>query len=158
MAPAFAPAQSRPRRCFTSIANHMEFITQNLVWIALAVVSAALLIAPLMRAGGKDNITVTQAVMLINREDAQVIDVRAAAEFAKGHFPSARNIELGELDKHIDELGKLRKRPLIIVCQSGMRGASAGEKLRKAGFEKVYNLEGGIAAWSQAGQPLVSGT
>lgn len=133
----------------------MEFITHNFIWIALAIVSGGALIAPLLRAGGKHTINVNQAVMLINRQDAVVVDVRSSGDFASGHLPNARNIELAELEKRFAELGKNRKRPVIVVCQSGMRGASAGDRLRKSGFEEVFNLDGGIGAWSAAGQPLV---
>lgn len=135
----------------------MEFITQNIVWLAIAVVSGGMLLAPMLRGGSKNGVTTNQAVLLINRQDAVVVDVRSAEEFAGGHLPDARNIPPAEFDKRLDEIGKNRKRPVILVCQSGMRSATAIDQLQKAGFEQVFSLDGGIAAWSQAGQPLVRG-
>lgn len=130
----------------------MEFIQQNWYWAALAAVSGTLLVITSVR--GSRGISPAQATQLINREDAAVIDVRDAAEFAAGHLLNAINIPLGELDKRIGELDKLKDKPVILNCQSGGRSSSGCDILRKAGFTQVHNLEGGIAAWEQAGMPI----
>jgi rhodanese-related sulfurtransferase len=135
----------------------MEFVSQNWIWIALAVVSAGLLVAPAFRAGGKHSLSTTQAVLLINRQDALVLDVRTAAEFAAGHVPDAKHLELAEIGARANEISKNKKRPILVVCQTGTRSGSAGEQLRKAGYEEVFSLEGGINSWGQAGQPLIKG-
>ncbi|WP_300443045.1 rhodanese-like domain-containing protein [Zoogloea sp.] len=131
----------------------MEFIQQNWYWAALAAVSGTLLVVQTLRGGGR-GLSPAQATALINREDAIVIDVREAGEFAAGHLLNARHIPLGELDKRIGELDKLKNKPVILSCQSGSRSASACSILQKAGFASVHNLEGGIAAWEQAGMPV----
>ncbi len=133
----------------------MEFIQQNWnwAWAALALVSGSLLIASSLRRGGP-GVSPAQATMLINREDATVIDVREAGEFASGHLLNARHIPLAELDKRLGELEKFKNKPVILNCQSGARSSSACELLRKAGFTNVHNLEGGVAAWEQAGMPI----
>lgn len=120
----------------------------------MAVISGGLLIGTSVRGRGAAGVTPAQATQLINREDAVVIDVRESGEFAAGHIPNARHIPLGELPKRLPELEKLRDRPFIVNCQSGARSANACNVLRKAGFEKVNNLEGGIMAWQEASLPI----
>ena len=88
-------------------------------------------------------------------EDADLlIDVREAGEYNAGHLLDARHIPVGELAKRTAELEKFKDKPIILNCQSGARSASACSILSKAGFARVHNLEGGIAAWEQAGMPI----
>lgn len=130
----------------------MEFIQQHWYWAALAAVSGTLLIVTSVR--GSRGISPAQATQLINRDDAVVIDVRDAGEYAAGHLLNSQHIPLGELEKRLGELDKLKDKPVILNCQSGNRSASACDILRKAGFTQVHNLDGGIAAWEQAGMPV----
>ncbi|MCL2656585.1 MAG: rhodanese-like domain-containing protein [Betaproteobacteria bacterium] len=135
----------------------MEFIKQNIFLVVLAVVSGGMLLAELLRGRGGSGLSPVEATMLINRENAIVVDVREAAEFATGHIPNARNIPLAELEKRIGELAKFKNKPIVLVCQSGMRSSRALATLVKAGFEKVQNLGGGIAGWQKNGHPLIKG-
>lgn len=133
----------------------MEFLQHNWHWAALAVFSGSLLAFDLIRnKGTAGTLSPLQATMLINREDAVIVDVRSAAEFATGHIAGARNIPLSDLSQRSAELEKLKDRPLILCCQSGARSGSALSKLRGMGFEKLFNLQGGIAEWQKAGQPI----
>ncbi len=77
-------------------------------------------------------------------EGAQVVDVREAAEYALGSIPGARNIPLGELRGHLEELEK--NRPVVAYCQVGVRGYLAERILRQKGFD-AHNLSGGYRAW-----------
>jgi adenylyltransferase/sulfurtransferase len=80
------------------------------------------------------------------REPVQLVDVREPFEHEIASIDRARLIPLGELP---DRLGELDPDRLTIVhCHSGMRSAQAVRLLRDAGFAKVFNLEGGIAKWS----------
>lgn len=83
---------------------------------------------------------------------AVVLDVRAAAEFAEGHIPGARNIDYTRLPLHLHELP--RERPILVHCLRGGRSARACALLRRAGFDAT-NLAGGIMAWECAGLPVV---
>lgn len=135
----------------------MEFLTQNnnYLWAISALISGvALLVMTLRTKTSGPRLTPAQATQLINREDAQVIDVREQPEWAKGRIAGSRHIPVGQLDQRIGDLEKFKECPLIVVCASGMRSASACSTLRKAGFEKVFALDGGIGAWEQAGLPL----
>jgi rhodanese-related sulfurtransferase len=133
----------------------MDFVTTNYIWAITAFMSGAgLIFLTIRQKVSGPRLSPEQATQLINREDAQVIDVRDQAEWSKGHINGARHIPAGEMAKRLGELEKFRQRPLIVVCASGQRSASACSALRKAGFEKVFALDGGIGAWEQASLPL----
>jgi rhodanese-related sulfurtransferase len=133
----------------------LEFIQQNLMWVLLALGSGtALLVLTARGPGGKTGLTPVQVTMLINRQDAQVIDLRGAEDYASGHLPEARNIPLEQLEARAGEIDKLKDTPLILVCQNGVRSANACRQLQKLGFGKANSLAGGIAGWRAAGLPV----
>jgi hydroxyacylglutathione hydrolase len=82
-----------------------------------------------------------------------VIDVRGAAEFAAGHLPAARNIALGDLLDHLDEIPV--NQPLVLQCLSGFRSSIAASLLASRGRTNMMNLQGGYQAWRQARQPVI---
>ena len=82
----------------------------------------------------------------------QLIDVRTAAEVARGSIVGARHIELATLPARSVELDPAT--PCVLFCQSGGRSAQACAYLAQRGFGQLYNLEGGVAAWTRAGLPL----
>jgi len=94
---------------------------------------------------------------LINREDAQVFDVSATSDFEKGHIAGAKNIVLSQIGPENKLLAKVKDQPIVLVCRNGMQSADAAKKLVKAGFTKIFWLDGGIATWQQADLPLVKG-
>jgi rhodanese-related sulfurtransferase len=137
----------------------LEFIQQNIYLVIIAVLSGAMLLTTTFRRpGGGNALTPTQATLLINRENALVIDVREPAEYIAGHLPESRNIPSAQLDGRAGELEKFKDSPLILVCQSGARSSGACSQLSKLGFSKVHNLEGGVVAWGEAGLPLKKGS
>ncbi|MCX9156794.1 rhodanese-like domain-containing protein [Niveibacterium sp. 24ML] len=134
----------------------MEFIKQNVFLVVITVVSGAMLIAELLRGrSGAGGLTPVEATLLINRENAIVLDVRDASEFATGHLPNARNIPLIDLEKRASELSKFKSKPIIVVCQTGARSNRALATLKAAGLEKAYNLTGGLALWRKDNLPVV---
>lgn len=128
----------------------------NMVLFGIAVVSGGMLIWPLvgrlLRPGSE--VGAMEAVQLINRRDAVVVDVRDAGEYAAGHITGARHIPEAGLADRIRELEKFKARPIIVSCRTGTRAAGVAGLLRKQGFSEVFALRGGIAAWQQAGMPL----
>ncbi len=96
-----------------------------------------------------------QAVMLINRSDAIVVDVREKKEFESGHIVGAINIPLAKLDQRVTELKKHQKKPVIVVCKLGQHSAEASKKIQKAGHEEVFKLSGGLTEWKAQSMPLV---
>ena len=134
----------------------MKFILNN-VWLVLAaLVSGVILVWPLIhrRLSGVPEVGALEAVQLLNRKDAVMIDVRDASEFNAGHAPNARNIPLAELEKRIGELEKFKNRPAVVICPSGGRSHGAPALLKKAGFAEVVVLGGGLGAWQQANMPV----
>ena len=136
----------------------MEFIQQNIILVAAAVVSGGLLIfMSLRRPDAKHAVNATQATMLINREDAAIIDVREPFEYVEGHLPESRNIPMDQLEQRLGDLERRKEAPVILVCQTGARSMDACKKLEGLGFTRVHNLDGGVAAWRTAGLPLRKG-
>lgn len=133
----------------------MEFIKQNIFLIAIAAISGAMLLAEFLRGQSGSGLSSVDATLSINRDNAIVVDLRDAAEFATGHLPGARNIPVAELENRLGELSRFKAKPVILVCQSGARSAKAIATLTKAGFERAESLGGGIAGWQKDGYPLV---
>lgn len=137
----------------------MKFLMDNAVWIGLMVGSGALLLWPMLRGGvsGAKDVSPAEAVLLINRENAFILDVREENEFATGHIPDAKNIPLSKLTERAGELKKYQQKPVVVNCQGGVRSANACGQLKKAGFTNLYNLKGGINAWNEARLPVAKG-
>jgi rhodanese-related sulfurtransferase len=94
---------------------------------------------------------------LVNRDNALVVDLRPSADFEKGHVPGAKNVQMSQFDPENKQLAAARALPVVLVCKAGQTSGAAAKRLRKAGFEHVYVLDGGIGAWQQAGLPLTKG-
>lgn len=94
---------------------------------------------------------------LVNRDNALVVDLRPMADFDKGHIPGSKNVQMSQFDPESKQLAPAKALPVVLVCKTGQTSGAAAKRLKKAGFEKVYSLEGGIAAWQQADLPLVKG-
>lgn len=134
----------------------MEFVQQNWMWVALAAVSGGMLLWPMLSRGGGKDLTPAQATLMMNRENALVIDVREIGEWNSGHISGARHVVLSQFKQRMAELEKFKNRPIIVCCASGIRGSSACGPLRKAGFEKVFNLAGGVSGWLEAKLPVTT--
>ena len=85
-----------------------------------------------------------------------IIDVRQRSEFQSGHISGALNIELGELQDHLD--GLPREIPVVTVCAAGMRATTAASILRRDGRDQVQVVdEKGTPAWIEMGYPSATG-
>ena len=133
----------------------MKFVQDNLLLFVVAFVSGAMLLWPLVRrSSGGPYVDAAGATHLINREDALVLDVREPAEFGGGHILGARNVPLAKIEAGGVDFVKNKEKPVIVCCDTGNRSAKAIAALKKLGFTKVVNLNGGIGAWRQAGLPV----
>ena len=94
---------------------------------------------------------------LVNRENALLIDVSSLQDFEKGHVPGAKHVAMSQFDPESKDLAKAKDLPIAIYCRNGQTSAQAAKRLVKAGFAKVYWLEGGLAAWTEAQLPLAKG-
>lgn len=136
----------------------MSFIIENWALIAVALVSAGMLFWPSLTAGGgAGSVSTAEAVQLINREKAAVVDVCSAAEFSAGHVRGAKHIPLGELEAKLAGAVKNKGTPVILVCASGARSRRAVSIARKLGYEKALSLAGGMGAWRAASLPVDKG-
>lgn len=139
----------------------MQFFIDNIILIIAAFISGALLVWPMAtRGSGARIVNTLGATQMLNSQNALLIDIREAAETAKGTAPQALHVPLSALAAQMDDIKKRiqhgkNQAPVILMCQSGWRGSKAGRQLRKAGVEAVFNLEGGFDAWQQAGLPVI---
>jgi rhodanese-related sulfurtransferase len=84
---------------------------------------------------------------------AVFVDVRTTQEYRAGHAPAARHIPLDAVAGRQRELSK--DRPVVTVCRSGARSATAARQLAEAGYQ-VSSLRGGMTAWQRAGERVVA--
>jgi rhodanese-related sulfurtransferase len=133
----------------------VKFFLDTWYLFLAAGVSGALLLWPLINknAGGATKVSTADAVQLINREKALLIDVSEPAEYAAGHATGSRSVPLGSLESSND-LPKNKALPLVVVCPTGSRAGKAVATLKKLGFENARALAGGLEAWRAANLPV----
>jgi rhodanese-related sulfurtransferase len=134
----------------------LQFLQTNIWTILIAVMSGAMLFWSFFgnRIRGIKEVDHMGAMQLMNHKSALVLDVREQSEYDSGHILSSKLVPLGKLGSRLGELEKYRERPIIVVCRSGQRSASACALLGKQGFSQAYNLNGGVMAWQKASLPL----
>ena len=107
--------------------------------------------------GGVKLLTADEATQLINREDAELIDIRSQKEFENGHIINAKNFSLQELPEKLNKFRKYNNKGSIFYCSNGSVSLKEAQKLVKQGEEMIYCLRGGIASWTNANLPLTKG-
>ena len=134
------------------ISQLTEFVGNHpLLFLALFVILALLIGGELrQRLSGVTEVGPSEATRLLNHENAIMIDTRSEKDYKFGHIVNS----LHAPDLNTVKLDKYRERPLIVYCRSGNTSAAYCSKLRKQGFETVYNLKGGVIAWERAELPL----
>ena len=133
-----------------------EFIANHPLLAGAFVVLLGLFVRNEMQRGGQ-TVTAQQLVGLINREGALVLDVRDKKEFREGHIVDALNIPHAALGDRLRELEKYKAKPVVVTCKMGQHSGTAGTVLRKAGFEHVVRLRGGVTEWRGQNFPVVKG-
>ena len=136
-----------------------EFIANHqILSLAFLGIGVALIANELSRfTRGYKSLTPAELTRLINQENALVVDVSPLNDFDKGHIVGSKHVAMSQFDPENKQLAKVRELPVAVVCRSGMQSGQAAKRLVKAGFTKVYTLDGGIAAWQQAEMPLARG-
>ncbi len=138
----------------------MQFVSDHpmliLAWVALLI---AVIVTTLKTRFSKVNdITRGEAIRLINKEDAVIVDLRSRDDYRKGHIANALNLTSTEIKNgSVGELDKAKTKPVIVVCATGTTSREPAENLNKAGFERVYVLKEGISGWSGENLPLIRG-
>ncbi len=133
----------------------MKFVLENWYLFATALLSGGLLLWPFVarNSGGPTRVSPADAVRLINREKAVLIDVSEPAQYASGHPIGARSVPLEAIEGS-KELPKNKALPVIVVCPTGTRAPRAVAALKKLGFDNARVLSGGVAAWRAANLPV----
>ncbi len=134
----------------------VEFIGNHpfLVTLFLAVLFLFLFTLYKEQSKAYQNVNIDQMTRLVNQQNAQVVDVRPADVFQQGHIVNAINMPLDDINSGKAKTDKLKKKPVVVYCQSGRTSMAASQKLSAAGMESVFNLQGGINAWISEKLPL----
>lgn len=128
-----------------------------MLFAALAVVLVLLIKTELDHQANKGLLlSPAMAIRLMNNNsETLVLDLRTAADYKKGHIKGSKSAPLSELAGSVSSFSAYKDKPVLVYCNSGNTATRALNILKKAGFEKLNNLEGGIAAWREANMPLV---
>jgi thioredoxin len=125
--------------------------------IGILGLSVVLFFAACNGSGSKDGYTsgnVQQFDSVINASsNEQIVDVRTPEEYAEGHIQGAQNIDWKNAEFAINVGALDKSKPVLVYCQSGNRSKQAAEYLTNNGFTTVYELDGGISSWTEAGKP-----
>jgi rhodanese-related sulfurtransferase len=132
----------------------VKFLIDNWMLISVALASGAMLLWPVLKGATGGGVSTSQAVQLINRERAVVVDVCEAEEFAAGHVGGAKNVPVAQLEQRLPEVVKNKTVPLILVCASGARASRALGVAKKLGYDKAQVLAGGMKSWKEANLPV----
>jgi rhodanese-related sulfurtransferase len=135
----------------------VKFFLDNWYLFLMAGASGAGLLWPwLAQGGGRAGVSSDQAVQLINRKKAVLIDVSEVPEFAAAHAKAAKNAPLSTLAPGVQGLPKNKTLPVVVMCATGARAHKAAVMLRSMGFQETHVLSGGLAAWREAQLPIES--
>jgi rhodanese-related sulfurtransferase len=131
----------------------------NMLLFGLAVSSGAMLLWPLVSRSFRQahEIGALEAVQLINRRDAVMLDVRDTGDYAAGHIAHAKHIPEAQLPDRMKEIERFKTRPIVVYCKTGSRAATVTNLLRKNGYAEVFALRGGVQGWQQSSLPLEKG-
>ena len=136
--------------------EYIDFARNNLLIVAgFFVVLGFIIKTEISRLTRKyQQIGVNEAVLLLNKDDTVVIDVREDKEIQGGYIRGARHIKLADFSSQLGGIAKDKQTPVLVYCRSGNRSGHACQLLTGAGYENVSNLEGGILAWESANLPV----
>lgn len=106
------------------------------------------LLSKLFRGRGYTTINESQLQnMLNNNSNILILDVRSLGEYKGGHIPNSRNIPVDTISSKLSSLSSYKDSEIVVYCASGRRSSRACDILSKNGFNKVYNLSGGVSSY-----------
>ncbi|CPR15967.1 FIG136845: Rhodanese-related sulfurtransferase [Brenneria goodwinii] len=127
-----------------------------MAWVALLVIVIVLTVKS--KFSKVKEVVRGEAIQLINKEDAVIVDIRNRDDYRRGHIANAFNLLPNDIKNgSVGELEKHKAQPVIVVCANGMSSREAAANLLNAGFERVMVLKDGLAGWSGENLPLVRG-
>ena len=122
--------------------------------VGLMMVLTLLLLHETRKAG--PSLSINEAVQLVNSEGGVFLDIRDAADFARGHITDALHIPAAALAGRSAELEKFREKPVVVVCKMGHSSGPATKTLRSQGFSRAQKLAGGMMEWDAQKLPVVT--
>lgn len=128
------------------VGNHWWLVA---IWAAFF---AALLWDNKQRAGA--SVSPAQAIQMINKDDALVLDIRDKKDFGKGHVVNAENIPFANLAGRLSELEPHKSRPVVLICKTGTTVGVASKMLKEKGFNAI-RMTGGMMEWEAQKLPIV---
>lgn len=136
--------------------EYIEFAGRHtLLFVALAAIIALIIVSELKRATkGYKEVIPAEAVRLINKEDAIVLDIRESNELGQGSIIDSKHIALSALPEKLTSLSKDKDKPILVICKMGNRSAQACKLLLKNSYTNVFGLKGGITAWQNDQLPI----
>ena len=134
----------------------LEFIMNHPFLVSAFLIVLGLFVRNEVSRGGR-GVTAQELVNLVNRDGALIVDVRDQKEFSEGHIVDAVNIPHAALGSRLTEIERHKAKPIVVTCKMGQHAGTAGTVLRKAGFENVSRLKGGIMEWRNQNLPVVKG-
>jgi rhodanese-related sulfurtransferase len=126
----------------------------KLIFILAASAAMATTVWAADQKSGTRNVSAAEAQRLIAEQKPVILDVRSPEEFKEGHLPGALNVNVQAPDFEARLKGLDRDKPYLVYCRSGNRSRTAARAMQKLGFQKVYELSGGIKGWIAAKYPL----
>lgn len=143
---------------YVSMEQIVEFIGNNiLLFVFLAAIVTMLVITEYRQfTRGYKEISPAEAVQLMNREGALLLDTQTDNEIGKGRIKGAKHLPVDVLEQRLGELEKYRDKPVIAYCSNGQRSPQACTLLQKNAFQRVYCLKGGLQAWREANLPVAA--
>ncbi|MEY5030175.1 MAG: hypothetical protein RLZZ334_122 [Actinomycetota bacterium] len=122
----------------------------------IALIASVLLLAGCSSSSSAIDLSVTEFSGKVAEAGVITLDVRTPGEFAEGHIEGAQLIDFqsGNFENEISSLDK--NATYAVYCRSGNRSGQAVKVMHDAGFHNVYNLNGGVIDWANAGLPLVN--
>ena len=136
------------------LTQFIEFIGNHPVLSGMWLLTLFAIILYHRRTGGQ-SVGPQQAVMMINRQNAVMLDVREKKDFDSGHVVKSINMPMAKLKQRMIELKKHQNKPIVVVCRTGQQAGEAVRALKDNGYEQVYKLAGGITEWKAQSLPLI---
>lgn len=136
--------------------EYIEFAGRHvMLFVALVAVIVLIIMTELRRATkGYKEVPPAEAVRLINKENAMVLDVREANELGQGTIIDSKHIALSALPDKISSLTNDKDKPIVVFCKMGNRSSQACKLLLKNSYTNVFGLKGGITAWVNDQLPI----
>ena len=132
-----------------------QFLGEQWVLVVGLMMVLTLLVLHETRKAGP-SLSINEAVQLVNSEGGVFLDIRDAADFARGHITDALHIPVAALAGRSAELEKFREKPVVVVCKMGQSSGPATKTLRSQGFSRAQKLAGGMMEWDAQKLPVVT--